>query len=189
MSHTQVSPYTILTYLVEKLFNVTSVKSNYRARSIKTPDGKSIVDVVLTENDRDLFETFLPQVSSLVFEPISVLAQNVDDGYVCDLVGDSQSDSSIKYTINYNNGVQIVDTDGNLVSTTAGYDMNQLNVLDAYVFDALVVGCLVRWYQEIGLMEEAEYQQRNFDGLLKNIRTSILYRKVDGRSKIPHRML
>jgi hypothetical protein len=165
------------------------VKSNYRARSIKTQDGKSITDVVITDNDWDIFKSFLPQVAALVFEPISVLAQNVEDGFVIDLIGGSENSPQVSYQINYNNGVQVVDTEGNLVYTTAGYDMNQLNVLDTYVFDALVTGCLVRWYEEIGLMEEAAYQQRNFDDLIRNIRTSILYRKSDGRTKIPHRTL
>lgn len=187
MAHTNESPYTRLTYHADDIFNLTSVKSNYRARAIKLPDGKSLVDVVLTENDRDLFNANLPAVASKVFEPISVLAQGVENGFRVDMVGGSSSEPSIFYLINYNNDVDIYDFYGELLGKTKGFDMNQLNVLDSYVKDALVTMCLIRWYQEIGLLDEANYQMNVLDGIVKDIRTSILYRTASGQAKIPHR--
>lgn len=156
-------------YQIDSLFNTLVVMTTYRARSLKSASGKSSFDeCAMDDSDRDLFDEFLPVVAADVFQPISVIAKGVENGFRMDYEHDAGK-PSIAYQVN-------------LPST---FDMNQFNTLDIYLKQALEQGCLAKWYNHIEMPQLTQEHEFKFREAINALRSAVLYRTK--AAKIPYR--
>jgi hypothetical protein len=160
---------TQLYYSHSILFNICVVETTYRARSLKTGDGKSsFMEYAMTDTDRDLFDRILPGVAADVFQPISVQCQGVTDLFSISSDVEGIEGKCVTYGINLQEG----------------FGSAQIYPLDIYIQDALIAGCLAKWYEHVQLPELSAEHNFKFEKLLSKVRSALLYRTK--KSKVPY---
>jgi hypothetical protein len=168
---TEITSNALLYYPHDTIFNICVVQSTYRARSLKAADGKSsFAEYAMADADRDLFDIILVGVAADVFMPISIQCQGLPDAF------------NVKEEVTQNDVSQICVT--YQINLQEGFESTQIYPLDIFIKDALIAGCLAKWYEHVQLPDLAAEHNYKFDKLLAKVRSALLYRTK--RSQIPY---
>lgn len=140
MSVTATGGLITFTHASSDLFTSVKMKSSYRSNTIKTEKGEPLVDdFAMTDDELDLFNTFLNNNVGKVLELFLKLTYGITDAIT-------------------------VDVSGNVVlkiNDKENYNTNLLSYTDKTIKDILVYKLLSEWYKSCGL--EPEYKKIDLD--------------------------
>jgi hypothetical protein len=136
MSYTKPDGNIIFSYKKDDLFKSVFLLSSYRARNIRTEEGKSLLDeLALTEDERDAFEEKLIEGADIVIGRMEKLVSDTDYH--------ANTDTDISFTI----------------KDRQAYNENVVKMIDRAIKEILVKSVMVGWSQLTGKVDdEKKYQ-------------------------------
>jgi hypothetical protein len=138
----------LLLFNLDDIFTDTKKRTAWRARFAKDEKGKPIVDkLVLTDDDRDMFDDLIKKISAEAFRKASAWAKGIAGAYRHNVkFGDPQASGSILSGITASlitNPAQVLTTNElagmKLVITSPGLSMNQERTIVSNTADTIVV--------------------------------------------------
>jgi hypothetical protein len=127
-------------YTTEGLFNEVSLRTHYRAKTIKDQQGKSQTDdYAISEAERDAFLVFLDYAVKNVFAELVKLTKGVDASVFVN------TDIS---------GPPAVAASGFSIIDNGNFNSNVLDLVDINARESIILYIMKDWYKTIGHGEE-----------------------------------
>jgi len=133
-------------YLDEAIFDNVSLRSQYRAKNIKSEKGESLVDdFAITQDERDAFDLFLEQSIYDAFNIVMKMTTGVPNAVilrtsVADILEDPEESEEL--------------ASGFKVKDFAAYNENNLSLVDDGVKNLILAFIMKEWYKMNGLDTE-----------------------------------
>jgi hypothetical protein len=136
-------------FTTEGLFSEVSLRTHYRAKTIKDQQGKSQVnDYAISEAERDAFNVFLDYAVKNVFFEMIKLTKGVTSSLF----------------VNVDQGGSVLEASGFSIVDNGSFNDNVLDLVDTKCRESIMLYIMKEWYKMIGLAEEyakmtADYYQ------------------------------
>lgn len=138
---------TIVFYeIIDSLFKEVQLRTSYRSKDIKGPDGKSkFDDFAIMNSDRQMFDNLLSYALPIVFTQLAAISYGVSDSVFIQ-TGTPTTDQC---------GFELVDNEG--------YDENMLTIIDKRIRECYINYILKEWWGLRGLEDERQKAEVAFE--------------------------
>ena len=152
--------YPTLYYIIEDIFNKVSAFSLYKLQAME----EGIDKYAITEAERDFFNVVIKRAARDVFKPFSILSKGI--------TGALQFRDEDVSSTSFNEGLSVV----YIYSEPTYWDDNMTDLLDQKVEETLISYILKEWFKLKNLRDVYQYEQTNYDDLIKELRSIVNHR-------------